>query len=117
MAAGYVFGAWFKVERRKRLLWLGIGITVAFIAVRAVNSYGDPTPWTTQRSAFFTCLSFISCEKYPPSLLYLLMTLGPVIILLALLDRDLSAIWRPLIVFGRVSLFFYLVHLPLMHGI
>ena len=119
MAAGYVFGTWFKLERRerrKRFLWLGLGLTATFIVVRAVNIYGDPTPWTAQGSAFFTFLSFINCEKYPPSLLYLLMTLGPVIILLALLDRDLSAIWRPLIVFGRVPLFFYLLHLPLMHG-
>ncbi len=119
MAAGYVFGTCFKRERRerrKRLFWLGLGLTATFIVVRAVNIYGDPTPWTAQRSAFFTFLSFINCQKYPPSLLYLLMTLGPVIILLALLDRDLSAIWRPLIVFGRVPLFFYLLHLPLMHG-
>jgi uncharacterized membrane protein len=120
MAAGYVFGAWFKlerVERQKRMFWLGIALTVAFVIVRALNVYGDPTPWSTQRSALFTLLSFINCEKYPPSLLYLVMTLGPVIILLSLLDRDLSPIFRPLIVFGRVPLFFYLVHLPLVHGI
>jgi uncharacterized membrane protein len=120
MAAGYIFGALFKLERaerRKRLFWLGIGLTAAFVIVRAINVYGDPIPWTAQHSAFFTFLSFINCEKYPPSLLYLLMTLGPVIILLALLDRDLSSIWRPFIVFGRVPLFFYLLHLPLMHGI
>ena len=120
MAAGYVFGAWFKlerVERQKRMFWLGIALTVAFVIVRALNVYGDPTPWSTQRSALFTLLSFINCEKYSPSLLYLVMTLGPVIILLSLLDRDLSPIFRPLIVFGRVPLFFYLVHLPLVHGI
>lgn len=98
------------------LFWLGLGLTTAFVVLRTINLHGDPTPWTAQRSAFFTFLSFINCEKYPPSLLYLLMTLGPVILLLALLDRDLSAFWRPLIVFGRVPLFFYLLHLPLMHG-
>ncbi|MEP6709730.1 MAG: heparan-alpha-glucosaminide N-acetyltransferase domain-containing protein [Verrucomicrobiota bacterium] len=120
MAAGYVFGACFKLERRERqkgLFWLGIALTATFLIIRAANTYGDPTPWNTQRSAVFTLLSFINCEKYPPSVLYLLMTLGPVIILLALLDRDLSPIVRPFIVFGRVPLFFYLLHLPLMHGI
>jgi uncharacterized membrane protein len=120
MAAGYALGAWFKLERRdrrKRFFWLGIGLTAAFVIVRAANVYGDPTPWNSQQSALFTFLSFMNCEKYPPSLLYLLMTLGPVIVLLALLDRHLPAIFRPLIVFGRVPLFFYLLHLPLMHGI
>jgi uncharacterized membrane protein len=120
MAAGYVLGAWFKlerVERQKRLSWLGIALTAAFVTLRALNIYGDPTPWNAQRSAMLTFLSFLNCEKYPPSLLYLLMTLGPVIVLLALLDRHLPAIFRPFIVFGRVPLFFYLVHLPLIHGI
>lgn len=119
MAAGYVFGSWFRRERpdrRKRLFWLGLGLTTAFVVLRGVNIYGDPQPWRTQPHVLFSLLSFLNCEKYPPSLLYLLMTLGPVIILLALLDRDLSAGWRPLIVFGRVPLFFYLLHLPLMHA-
>jgi uncharacterized membrane protein len=120
MAAGYGLGAWFKLERRerrKRLFWLGMALIAVFVIVRAANVYGDPTPWSRQRSALLTLLSFINCEKYPPSLLYLLMTLGPMIVLLALLDRKLSAIFQPLIVFGRVPLFFYLLHLPLMHGI
>ena len=120
MAAGYALGAWFKLERRerrKRLFWLGMALMAAFVIIRAANVYGDPTPWSRQRSALLTLLSFINCEKYPPSLLYLLITLGPMILLLALLDRKLSAIFQPLIVFGRVPLFFYLLHLPLMHGI
>jgi hypothetical protein len=96
---------------------LGMALMAAFVIIRAANVYGDPTPWSRQRSALLTLLSFINCEKYPPSLLYLLMTLGPMIVLLALLDRKLSAIFQPLIVFGRVPLFFYLLHLPLMHGI
>ena len=119
MAAGYVLGAWFKLERserQRRLFWLGIALIATFIIVRSLNIYGDPTPWRAQQSAFFTFLSFINCAKYPPSLLYLLITLGPVIILLALLDRAVPGIFRPFIVFGRVPLFFYLLHLPLMHG-
>jgi uncharacterized membrane protein len=120
MAAGYVLGAWFKLERRerrRRLFWLGITLTTAFVIIRALNIYGDPTRWSAQQSPLFTLFSFINCQKYPPSLLYLLMTLGPVIILLASLDRDVPPIVRPFIVFGRVPLFFYLLHLPLMHGI
>jgi len=120
MAAGYVFGSFFnleRAERRKRLLWLGALMTAAFVLIRGPNVYGDPSPWTTQPNAFFTFLSFLNCEKYPPSLSYLLMTLGPTIMLLALLDRELPAFLRPFIIFGRVPLFYYLLHLPAMHAI
>lgn len=120
MAAGYVVGGFYRlepVERRKRLLWLGIVLSGTFIIIRALNFYGDPAPWTVQRNGLFTVLSFLNCQKYPPSFLFLLMTLGPIIILLALLDNYLPAILRPLIVFGRVPLFFYLLHLPLIHGV
>ena len=120
MAAGYAFGALYKLERaerRKRMFWLGAALTAAFVILRAINVYGDPVPWSGRRTTFFTVLTFLNCEKYPPSLLYLLMTLGPVILLLAILDRDLPRFLRPLIVFGRVPLFYYLLHLPLMHAI
>jgi len=120
MAAGYVFGGFYKLdpaERRRRLLSLGIALTGVFIIIRGLNLYGDPTPWTAQRNGLFTVLSFLNCEKYPPSLLFLLMTLGPVIVLLAVLENHVPAILRPFIVFGRVPLFFYLLHLPLMHGL
>jgi len=120
MAAGYDFGGFYKLEpagRRRRLLWLGIALTGVFIIVRGLNLYGDPTPWTAQRNWLFTVLSFLNCEKYPPSLLFLLMTLGPVIVLLAVLENHVPAILRPFTVFGRVPLFFYLLHLPLMHGV
>jgi len=120
MAAGYVFGSFYKLdraERRRRLLLLGIALTGLFIIIRGLNLYGDPTPWTTQRNGFFTVLSFLNCEKYPPSLLFLLMTLGPIIVVLAVLENHVPAILRPFIVFGRVPLFFYLLHLPLMHGV
>lgn len=121
MAAGYAFGALFKLDRtrrRSRVLWLGAVLTAAFVLLRAANIYGDPHPWATQSSALFTAFSFIKCEKYPPSLLYLLMTLGPSLILLGLLDREhLGKFWRPFVVFGRVPLFYYVLHIFLIHAI
>ncbi len=118
MATGYAFGALLqreRAERRRILLWLGLGVTAAFVIIRASNVYGDPRPWSVQKSALFTFFSFIDCAKYPPSLLYLCMTLGPALIALSLFDRDLGKWSRPIIVFGRVPLFFYLLHIPLIH--
>jgi uncharacterized membrane protein len=120
MAAGYAYGAVVKLDRaqrRRRTLWLGITLCAAFVVIRATNVYGDPFPWSRQQSLLFTVFSFIKCEKYPPSLLFLLMTLGPSFIVLGLLDRDLGKFWRPFIVFGRVPLFFYIIHIFLIHAI
>lgn len=120
MAAGYAFGSLLKRERAQRrrlLLLLGIALTLLFVIVRALNVYGDPQPWSAQKSGWFTLFSFLNCAKYPPSLLFLLMTLGPAIIALALFDRALDRWAQPLIVFGRVPLFFYLLHLPLIHAV
>jgi uncharacterized membrane protein len=118
MAAGYGLGALLRAERavrRKRLLWIGAGLTLAFLALRLANGYGDSAPWSAQASGLFTVFSFINCETFPPSLLHLLMTLGPVIILLALFDREPDKLSRAVLVFGRVPLFFYLLHIPLIH--
>lgn len=120
MAAGFASGALLRkecVERRRILFWLGLGITLAFVLLRATNTYGDPRPWSVQPTMLFTFLSFLNCEKYPPSLLYLLMTLGPSLVALSLFDRELGAWAKPIIVFGRVPLFFYLLHVPLIHGL
>ena len=120
MACGYAFGALLRrerVERRRILFWLGLALTMGFVLIRAINLYGDPNPWSPQKNALFTIFSFLNCAKYPPSLLYLLMTLGPAIIALSLFDRDLGRFSRPFILFGRVPLFFYLLHLPLVHGL
>jgi uncharacterized membrane protein len=125
MALGYAFGAVLvrpAEERRRLLLRLGAALTLAFVVFRAVNRYGDPRPWTPQRSPLFTLFSFIACSKYPPSLDYLLMTLGPAIALLGAIDKRLAAgetpRWaRPLVTFGRVPFFFYVLHVPLLHGL
>jgi uncharacterized membrane protein len=120
MAVGYSFGVIVKQDRarrRKKLFLIGGGLIAAFILIRAANIYGDPHPWSMQVNPLFTFFSFINCVKYPPSLCYLLMTLGPAIFLLGLLDHDLGRFWRPLIVFGRVPLFFYILHLYLIHAL
>ncbi|HKQ57105.1 MAG TPA: heparan-alpha-glucosaminide N-acetyltransferase domain-containing protein [Candidatus Eisenbacteria bacterium] len=117
MAAGYAFGAWLQRhahERRRLIMGLGLGLTAAFVVIRAINLYGDPHPWAPQKDAVFTVLSFLRCEKYPPSLLFLLMTLGPSLILLAAVDRGVPRLLRWMTVFGRVPLFYYMVHLALI---
>jgi uncharacterized membrane protein len=117
IALGFGLGAWFDkpAEARQRLLLrAGLGITAAFFVVRGMNLYGDPRPWVEQpRGSLFTVLSFFNCEKYPPSLSFLLMTLGPSLVALGLIER-----WRRapelLVTLGRVPLFFYVVHLYLL---
>src|SRR5207249_3897668 len=119
MAAGYAFGALFLLaprERKKQLIGLGLALTAAFILLRWSNLYGDARHWSEQQSPAFTLFSFLNCTKYPPSLMYLLMTLGPAITAIGLFEGFTSRLARPLIVFGRVPLFFYLLHIPLIHG-
>src|SRR5438270_8172936 len=135
MAAGYGLGALFlleRTERRKQLLGLGIALCALFVILRAFNGYGDsvsadpvarsnpgrfPGPWSVQENGWLTLFSFLNCQKYPPSLLFVLMTLGPAIIALALFDRDQGRVGRFFVTFGRVPLFYYLIHIPLIHGL
>jgi uncharacterized membrane protein len=116
MAAGYALGPVFRLDparRRSFLLRTGAAVTAGFIALRATNLYGDPAAWSVQASVLATVLSFIDCEKYPPSLLYLMMTLGPALILLALFERARGALAGVVTTFGRVPFFFYVVHVAL----
>jgi uncharacterized membrane protein len=120
MAAGYCFGPVFLPEearRRRSLLLLGGLCLGLFLLLRLSNLYGDPKPWTSQKDWVFTLLSVLNCTKYPPSLLYLLMTLGMMFLCLVVFDKGkIQRMGRPLIVFGKAPLFFYLIHLPLIHG-
>jgi uncharacterized membrane protein len=117
MAAGYAFGAVMRLgpERRHRIcLWLGIGATVVFIVLRALDVYGDPRRLSAS-SPMPAAFQFINATKYPASLLFLLMTLGPTIALIPIAERMRGRVGRVLSVFGRVPLFFYLLHIPLIH--
>ena len=122
MAVGYAFGVLYTKDARERRRWLLIigGVATAlFFALRAINLYGDPSKWASQKNALFTAMSFLNTSKYPPSLLFLLMTLGPAILALALFEQLPAAIASgkslvgrlrdALVTFGRVPLFFYLL--------
>jgi uncharacterized membrane protein len=102
--------------RRKWLRNLGIGSILLFIVLRWTNSYGDATHWSTQKDWLFTVFSFVNTTKYPPSLLFILMTTGPALLFLAYAERPLNKLTAALTVFGRVPMFFYLLHIPLIHG-
>lgn len=118
MALGYCLGSIFSLEpgpRRRLLFRIGIAMTIAFLVVRAFNTYGDPVRWTWQPSATFTLLSFLNTTKYPPSLAFILMTLGPAVILLSILDRLSFSRANPVIVFGRVPLFYFVLHFVAAH--
>jgi uncharacterized membrane protein len=119
MAGGYCLGEvflWEADRRRRFLLRLGLLLSVAFLVLRAVNVYGDPSPRTHQASALLSVLSFLNTTKYPPSLEFLLMTLGPALILLSWLDGLRFSSSNPLIVFGRVPFFYYVGHLVVIHA-
>ena len=118
MAAGYCFGnvlRWEPERRREFLISVGTACAIGFILLRAVNRYGDASHWSHQKSALFTFLSFLNTTKYPPSLLFLLMTLGPALLALAYFQKFDFSSANPLIVFGRVPFFFFLLHIGLAH--
>ena len=119
IALGYLFGmvySWDAARRRTLLVRLGIAITVAFVVFRGINLYGDASPWSTQASTVTTVLSFLNVTKYPPSLLFLLMTLGPAITVLAWLERPFRGrLARDLVTFGRVPLFYYVTQWYVAH--
>lgn len=117
-AVGFGLGQifeWPAERRRSFLLRTGLAMTVAFVALRALNIYGDPGRWSAQRSTLYTALSFLNTNKYPPSLLFLLMTLGPVFLFLRAVDGRTPKLLRPALTFGNVPLFYYILHLSLIH--
>ncbi len=117
MAAGYALGPVMLLapeQRRRRLAGLGVAVTAAFLALRAVNLYGDPTPWAWHDHPAATALSFVNTEKYPPSALFLAMTLGPALLALAAFDGARGPLARAFMIFGRAPLFYYVAHLLLL---
>lgn len=118
MTSGYALGPLFErpsMVRDRALIALGAACVTGFIALRLWGGYGEPSPWTTQSTPVFTLLSFLNTTKYPASLLYLLMTLGPALLAIPILDRLRGKPAEMLAVFGRAPLFFYVVHLYLIH--
>lgn len=117
-ALGYTLGQtyrWSNERRRALLLGLGVGLSVGFVLLRLLNVYGDPVAWSVQKSPLWTALSFLDTNKYPPSLLFLLMTLGPALLLLRVFDNGFPRWLRPALTIGKVPLFFYVLHFYLIH--
>ena len=120
MPMGYYFGELYKKEidsefRIKRLWQLGIVITLLFLFLRISNFYGDPSQWSVMDSFTYTLMSFFNLTKYPPSLLYLLITTGPTFIFLALAEKWKGKFFDILITIGRVPMFFYVSHIFAIH--
>ena len=120
MTLGYCLGNLYTScygadKRRKILLLIGGSAIGLFILLRLINMYGDSSHWSQQKSTFFTFLSFINTSKYPPSLLYILMTLGPAVLFLAFTEKANSGFAKIISVYGRVPMFYYLLHIYLIH--
>ena len=118
MSCGYAFGYILTKQKTQRLHWLknlGWGLFFSFVVIRGINIYGDPEPWSVQSTFVTTVLSFINCQKYPPSLLYLLITLGIFFLILYVFESKRLPILNPLLIFGKVPLFFYIIHIWLIH--
>jgi uncharacterized membrane protein len=122
MAVGYGFGYLFRKEHPapQRTFWLlasGIGATLLFIVLRWFNLYGEPIGWLPQDDNIFTWIAFLNTSKYPPSLQFILMTMGPALIFLALIEFARPREANPLVTFGKVPFFFYVLHIYLIHAL
>ena len=120
MAVGYTLGSlynpFYDSKQRQRILLLsGCTAIVLFIFLRGSNFYGDAAQWSPQKNTMFSLLSFLNVTKYPPSLLYILMTLGPAFIFLSLSEKPLNKLTSKITIFGRVPMFYYLLHIFLIH--
>ncbi len=120
MLIGYAIGTWYRssadtVKRRKKLLRAGLSLAALFIILRFINQYGDPAPWSHQKDGVFTFLSFLNTSKYPPSLQYLCMTIGPALIILSFIEQSQTRLSKILIVYGRVPFFYYVLHFYHIH--
>lgn len=122
MLLGYCVGTWYKKEfsaatRKKYLLVSGLCMIALFVALRSFNIYGDPLPWAPQKNAMYSLMSFLNVNKYPPSLLYALVTLGPALILLSLTESVRGRMSSYVIALGRVPMFYYIVHIYFIHAL
>ena len=120
MAAGYCFGPVLLKEpgpRRRTMIVSGLLLIALFVIYRSNNGYGDPAPWSVQGSAAMTVVSFLRTTKYPPSVMFLLMTMGPALLVMAWLDGRRLRPGHPLVVIGRVPMFYYVGHFWLAHAL
>jgi uncharacterized membrane protein len=120
MLLGYGFGKLFTPDfgagkRKKILLYSGTGMLLLFVVLRYFNLYGDPAPWTLQKDALYSFFSFINVSKYPASLLYTCITLGPAMLLLVAFEKSKGKLVHIISVFGRVPFFYYILHIYLIH--
>ena len=118
MALGYIFAPITQIDQAKRkkiITLLGISLLVGGIILRIINRYGDPIIWQSHQDFTLKILSFLQVTKYPPSLLYLIFTLGPALIFLSYVDGKINNFTKKIIVFGEVPFFFYILHLPVLH--
>ena len=118
MLVGFASGKLFELpddKRKNMFLKIGFGALVCFVILRFINIYGDPSLWASQKSAVFTFLSFINVTKYPPSLLFCLITLGILFLLLALAENAKSRFARMVPVYGKVPLFYFVIHFYIIH--
>jgi uncharacterized membrane protein len=119
MMFGYVIGSLYRpvvdaVQRKKFLIATGVALTLLFIVLRTINIYGDPSQWSQQKNTITTFLSFLNTTKYPCSLDFLCMTLGPVLIVLALVERAENKFTKIASLYGRVPFFYYVGHFYLI---
>jgi uncharacterized membrane protein len=122
MALGYCAGAWFRSSvdaavRRRNLIGTGLMMIAIFIILRCINLYGDRAHWATQKNSMYTFLSFLNTTKYPPSLLYICMTIGPALVILAWLEKVQNKFTAIINVYGRVPFFYYILHFYFIHTI
>jgi uncharacterized membrane protein len=120
MMLGYCTGMFFSPkfstqQRQKYIAGIGLGLILLFVLIRFINIYGDPVPWSTQKNGLFTILSFINVYKYPPSLQYMCITIGPSLLLLSLMENIKNHFKNFMLVFGRTAFFYYIMHLYLIH--
>ena len=120
MLLGYCSGVFFspnysREQRGRVLVRLGLGAVLLFVVLRFVNIYGNPAPWSAQKNTVLTVLSFLNVNKYPPSLLFMCMTIGPAFLMLAWLERVNNGVTKVLRTYGRTAFFYYLIHFYLIH--
>jgi uncharacterized membrane protein len=121
MFIGYVFGSLYKstvdvVKRKRVLLYSGLAMLLIFLVLRAFNIYGDPAPWSVQKTTALSIISFLNVTKYPCSLLYLCMTVGTALVVLSLTENIKNKFTSILVIYGNVPFFYYLCHWYLMRA-